>query len=209
MMALAPVDICNIALVQLGQDQIMTLTDKVKAAQLCNTMYPVIRDEMIRAHPWRRLKVRTNLAFQAGVTPPFQYLFSYLLPADYILLLDVWAGGQILRQQWEMEGNTILANVEGPLQIRYIRDSNDPSEWDSLMVMTFAARLAYALAEPLTQDSEKIKLAAAKFNELERRAKKAAASEGTPVNIEQPDPWVAVRFGGSVFDASLRNISEP
>lgn len=207
-MAITPVDICNDALISLGQDPITTLEDNTKAAQLCNTMYPFIRDEMLRSVPWRRLKERANLAYQAGVTPAWQYKYSFLTPSDMITLLDVWVGGAPFRKGWELEGNAIVTNVVGPLQIRYIRDSNNPDEWDSLMRRTISLKIALDLAEPLTQDSTKVQQAGAKFALVEKRAKHENSQEGNSVPMEQPDPWVTARYAGSANEAILRPISE-
>ena len=203
-----PVDVCNYALIRLGQDQIISLSDGTKAADLCDTMYPMIRDEMIRSHPWRRLKVRTTLAYQAGVTPAFPSgVYSYLLPADLVTLLDVWNGDINVRKDCELEAGAIITSYEGPLQVRYIRDSDDPNEWDDLMISAFSARLALALAEPLTQDATKVSQAARKFDEIESRARKVNAQEGGPTNVDRPDPWVSIRYGGSATDPTLRDIS--
>ena len=206
-MALVPVDICNIALVShLGQDQIISLSDGTKAADLCSTMYPIVRDEMIRSHPWRRLKKRATLAADA-TAPVWGFNYRYAVPTDMLKLLDVWKDDVIYTDRWEMEGDYILMDDTGPIQIRYMKDSNDPDEWDSLMVQCFAARLGVALAEPLTQSQEKIGRAVSIFQELEARAQHESSQEGQPTAYGQPDGWDLIRYGGASDDVLSRGIS--
>ena len=56
------VEIGNIALVNLGEDTITSLSDDVKAARLINRRYAPIRDAVLRAHPWNCAMARAQLA---------------------------------------------------------------------------------------------------------------------------------------------------
>lgn len=200
---MGPVDICNIALITLGQSTITSLTDGSTEANICNVMYEPMRNEMIRSHPWRRLKKRLEIA--ASVTAPaFVYTYAFPLPADCVRLIDVWAGDYKL-EEWELESTGIVCDESGPLQIRYIRDSDDPGEWDYTMRTAFAYRLGLAIAHKLTQDPVVVQSVARLMDEIEGRARKENAQEGLPVKLGKPDPWDQVRYGGNVY----RGISEP
>ena len=205
----SPVDICNLALTSLGQPNIVQIDppdEGSKAARLCAQLYPLLKDETLRSAPWRRLKKRAELAASV-VAPEWGFSTQYPVPADMLRLLEVYIGDTKLRT-WELEGDNILCNEEtGPIQIRYIKTSDDPNEWDSLMVTSLAYRLAVDLAEPLTQDPAKIQFAIAKFREVMNTAKNASSQEGTPTDIGLPDNWISVRYGAGSFDAA-RGISE-
>lgn len=204
----SPVDICNLALTSLGQPIIVQIDPPdsgSKSARLCAFLYPLMRDETLRAHPWRRLKKRTTLAAEV-TAPDWGYTTQFPLPADLLRLLDVYVGDQQLLS-WDLEGEKLLANENGPIQIRYIKTSDDPNQWDSIMINAVAYRLAVDLAEPLTQDSNKKSFAIAKFEEVMAAAKNASAQEGTPVDLGLPDDWVSVRFGLSNDDILSRGIS--
>lgn len=47
------VDVCNLALIQLGQLTITALTDENENARRCNVMYEPTRDALLEKHPWR------------------------------------------------------------------------------------------------------------------------------------------------------------
>lgn len=204
----SPVDICNLALTSLGQPTITAIDPPdtgSKSARLCAQLYPLLKDETLRSHPWRRLKKRASLAAEV-TTPDWGYTTQYPLPADMLRLLDVYVGDQQLLT-WDLEGDKILCNETGPLLVRYIRTSTDPEEWDAIMVTAVAYRLAVDLAEPLTQDPNKKSFAIAKFDEVMSEAKNASAQEGTPSDLGLPDPWVSVRFGGDTDTLLQRGIS--
>lgn len=63
-MADTAVDICNEALQELGEQEIALLTDSNKRAEACNRIYTVLRDRLLKAHPWkfalRRVKNSLN-----------------------------------------------------------------------------------------------------------------------------------------------------
>lgn len=206
----SPVDICNLALSSLGQPTIVQIDPpdaNSKAARLCAQLYPSLRDETLTAHPWRRLKKRVTIAASV-VAPDWGFTTQYPIPADLIgFINDLYVGGRKL-MHFEFEGEFILCNETGPLQIRYLRKSEDPNEWDSLMQQAVSYRLAVDLAEPLTQDASKKQFAIGKYAEVMRTAKSVSAQQGTPVTLGLPDPWVTARYGGT--DGLLtRRISEP
>jgi len=204
----SPVDICNLALTSLGQPTVTAIDPpdtNSKSARLCAQLYPLMRDEMIRKHPWRRLKRRAQLAASV-VAPLWGYTTKYPLPADCITLIEIYVGDDPLRE-WDVEGDFILCNETAALNIRYIATSTDPNEWDPLLINAIAYRLAVDLAEPLTGDPNKKSFAIAKYTEVIAEAKNASAQEGTPTELGQPDLWVSTRFGGTTDGLMYRGIS--
>ncbi len=207
-MAVSPVDIANLALDKLGQPPIVTFQDTSKQGLLCNRMYPLARDFIFRTFPWRRLRARAQLAADTEA-PLFQYQFRFRLPMDLLRLLDVssdsgtrdfFNGRGVMNQGWELEGEFILTNVQGPLNIRYIKKSEDPGQWDMLMIHSIAAYMAKDLAEVLTQDTSKKQFAANDYAAIMTQARQANAQEGNPVQLNNPDGWEVVRWAGGAAD---------
>ncbi len=62
------VQICNIALSNLGEAKIAALTDENERARQCNLRYEDCRDAVLRSHPWNAAVTRAALA--ANVTAP-------------------------------------------------------------------------------------------------------------------------------------------
>ena len=56
------VDLCNSALDKAGHGAITSLEDNTKAARLCLRNWPLVRDRVLRMHPWNFAVKRTNLA---------------------------------------------------------------------------------------------------------------------------------------------------
>ncbi|KKN01516.1 hypothetical protein LCGC14_1127040 [marine sediment metagenome] len=52
-MAASVVEICNKALLELGEESITLLTDNNKRAEKCNLVYDDIRDSLMSMHPWK------------------------------------------------------------------------------------------------------------------------------------------------------------
>ena len=46
------IDLCNSALDKVGQGAITSLSDGTKSAKLCNRNWPLVRDRVLRSHPW-------------------------------------------------------------------------------------------------------------------------------------------------------------
>jgi hypothetical protein len=56
-------EICNSALIKCGSKPISSITDSNKRAELCTTMYPKVRDKLLRSHPWNFAIRRMPLAY--------------------------------------------------------------------------------------------------------------------------------------------------
>ena len=75
-MAESAVQICNNALIKLGANTITSLSDDTKPARLCNKIYTVLRDDLLRSHPWNFAIGRSSLA-QLVDAPAFGFSFQY------------------------------------------------------------------------------------------------------------------------------------
>lgn len=200
------VDVANLALDRLGQPPISSFDDGTTVSNLCNRMYPFARNKVQRAVPWRRQKARTTLAADVSA-PAWGYTYKYRLPSDCVRLLDVYKSGYPLNTGWEVEGDFILSDEVGPLQIRYSALETNPDMWDELMVSATASLLAYEMAESLTQDATKKAQALQYYMEDMKLARHANGQEGNPVRLTSPDEWERVRWSGG-SDIVSRDITE-
>ena len=62
------VGICNIALNNIGDEKISSLSDNNDRARACDLRYEDVRDAVLRAHPWNCATTRVELA-QSTDTP--------------------------------------------------------------------------------------------------------------------------------------------
>jgi hypothetical protein len=187
------VDLCNKALDKLGHGPIASLDDNTKAARLCTRNWPLVRDAVLRAHPW-------NFAIKRDVLAPVdltvteaakQWGFSnkFPFPADMLRLVEV---RDLSTSDYQVEGRAILANTT-VLYIRYVGREEDPNQYDVLFFDAAAAHLAFELAEPLTQSNTKKDAAWQEYQERLSEAKRLDGQENPPAQFEE-DEWIAVRY---------------
>lgn len=180
------VDICNRALQKLGERPIVSLDDDVKAARECKRAYELVRDAVFRDHPWNALAARASLAAMAEA-PAWGFAKQYPLPVDCLRVLAVDT-----TLPWQVEARRILTDEGAPLNIRYLRQDTDPTQYDFLLVESLAARLAAELAEPLTQSNTKREAAERHYTDVLTRARRADAQEGSPRRLAASS-WLEAR----------------
>ncbi|MGE4551609.1 MAG: hypothetical protein AB7D57_00760 [Desulfovibrionaceae bacterium] len=196
-MAESVVSICNAALLDLGADVVASLDDGSANARRCNQLWPRLRDEVLRKHSWSCCMSMAELA--AGATAPvWKWAHRYPLPAD---LLRVWEvadaqGGPV--REWEVQGRALLCDAEAPIYIAYVRRETDPQKYDATLGAVLAARLAAALAYPVTASGT---MAQAKWAEYEAQLREArginAREGGRTQEAQATGTWLAAKLGGA------------
>ena len=173
------VQICNIALIKVGEKTITALTDDNKAGRLCNAYYSFARDDTLRAHPWNFAVRRQELALSATI-PPYEFSNQFALPDECLRVIyaDLPRGSE-----WKVEGKFILCDY-ATLIIKFIKRITDTAQFDTLFAEALAARLAYefaiALSDSRTLQEQLFKIYMGKI----ANARTVDAQEGTPENIE-------------------------
>lgn len=199
--------IVNLALSKLGDDRIVDIEDAVKPAKVAKAIFEPQRDAEIRRYNWRFSLTRALL--QADSTPPaWGYARTFTMPTDSLRLLQV--GDQYIRPGkptplWEREGRKVLTNLAAPLCVRYVRRVEDPAEFDALFVETLACRLAFEMAEALTQLPAKKEAAWKAYNAALEDAIRCDAMETLPVAYGGTT-WAEDAYGEG---SSLTNADAP
>lgn len=190
-MPTSDVDICKRALVKLGADTITSLGEDKREARACNRVYDTCRDALLRAHPWNFAIARTNLAADP-TAPDWGYDYKFQLPSDCLKLLEVREDdGAAITTEYQLEGRMILSDHAGPLYIRYIFQETNPAQFDSLFVEALASKIAFELAEELTQNNQKKITAGEDLKMAMREAKRIDAQENPPEDNGDTDWWDA------------------
>jgi len=179
---------CNKALDKVGQGPITSLSDGTTAANLCDRNWPLVRDMVLRDHPWNFAVKRDVLA--ASSTPPaWGFQKEFPLPTDFLRLLEV---RDLSTGEYQVEGRSILADADA-LYIRYIWRVTDPNVYDALFLEAVACRLAVELCEPLTQSNTKKDALFQEYADTLTRAVRVDGQENPPQEYEE-DEWIAVRY---------------
>lgn len=191
------VEICNIALSNLGDQLITSLTEANARARACNLRFNDTRDAVLRSHPWNCAMSRATLAVSG--TPDWGYTNSFALPTDCLRVLDV----EDPDTEWKIEGRNIVSDGS-TIKIRYIAQITDTTLFDSTLVQAIALKLAWEIAETLTGNIDLKREMWQKYQFAISEARSNDAMEGTPEKIEA-DEWLLARRGYS----TRRNISTP
>lgn len=139
------VSICSNALLALGAHPINSFDEDTDHARLCSNLYPTVRNNLLRAHPWNCVIKRAVLS-PVSATPVFGFRFQFALPGDLIRVLSVGEPHDDI--PYRIEGNRLLANID-TVRLRYTFRNEDESTWDASLVnvaeMLMQAKLAYAV----------------------------------------------------------------
>lgn len=146
-MAVTQVGICNSALIKMGGALISSITESSREAAICKALYELVRDEVLRAHPWNFATTRATLS-PTSTTPAFEFDYEFDLPNDCVRVL----GMDDPTVDYVVEGRKILCN-DSEINIRYIYRHKDESAWDALFAEAFAWKLARELSLGLVQSA--------------------------------------------------------
>lgn len=156
------VAICNIALSNIGKDNIQALTDAGAEARACRQFYDLTRDLLLQAYPWRFAGKTQSLAAVTN-DKPGAWGYAYSRPNDCLKVrwlrpeystLDPQisdSGPECLCHPHEIEGQTIYSNLS-PAFLRYTFRLTDPTRYSPMFIDALSWHLAVRLAMPLTRD---------------------------------------------------------
>ncbi len=140
-------DICNLALLRLGQGQISNITELSPAGVACSTLYDLSRRAVLAMHPWRFAQKEVTLAVKAET--PDSYAYSYLIPSDCITVVGISPFHSVPPIEFETFGNAIWTNT-AEADARYIWDIEDCNKFTPLFVSALAWYLAADLVPTIT-----------------------------------------------------------
>jgi hypothetical protein len=194
------IQICNIALSRIGQsEQIQSLTEQTKAAQLCALHYADCRDEVLRNFDWPFAEARVNLA-DIG-SPPTNWAYRYQLPTDclkarYITIPGVANPVADQRIPFRLvhtgTGRGIITN-QPEAELVYTVKVEDTTYFDPLFVSALAWRLAAELAMGLSARPEGYQNAYQQHLFVLGQAQAVALSEQQQL-VPQDSEFVSVRY---------------
>ena len=192
MSATSEVQICSNALLLLGQSPISSLSDPdgtgSSSVLLCANLWPMVRQSVIRSHPWNCCMKRVVLAPDSA-TPAFDWSYQFTLPGDN---LRVWTvGTDNVALEWFIENGKLLQD-DAVCYLRYMFDNTDVTTYDAMLTLAMTSGMAAALAYPVTK-SQTNQDAMVKLHQFHlKQARTVDGQEGT--GEQSPDsPLIRVR----------------
>jgi len=187
MPAISEVSICNLALSYLGEYRITSLTEDVERARRCNSVYSILRDQLLEEHPWN-FSIKTVDLAQSSTTPAFGYDYSFVIPDDCLRIIGREDGSY----EFNIEGREFLCD-QTTAAIRYIARITNPTTFSYSFVNALSARIAARLAYAITNSRT---LAADVYTITDKiisRMKSVDAQEGTAQSFID-DTWINDRI---------------
>ena len=148
--------ICSDALLILGEKPISSFSEGTDSANICDRLYPNIRDALIQQYPWAFSFKKISLA-QTINTPINECIYEYQLPADRIgpprAVFTSTAVGARPFQGWEIYEDKLLTN--SPTIVVDYQFSVPENKMPVYFVQLLKYMMAWHLAEPLTDQATK------------------------------------------------------
>lgn len=143
------VSICSAALLLLGDEPITSLTEDTRRAEICNGVYSLAKDSILRLHPWNCLTVRVALS-PLSAAPVSGWAYQFSKPSNLLRVLKV-ADSEDNQLDYRFEANRILANTD-TIYLHYVERKTE-SNWDSNLVDVMIKRMELDLAYPITKST--------------------------------------------------------
>jgi len=202
-MASTKIDICNGALIRIGERVISSLTDGTATADLCSNRYEIARRKVLRSHPWKRARKRAVLA-ASGTAPDFQWERQFPIPSDCLrvwLVTDV-NGDPI--NEWEFEGNMILTD-ETLIYLKYIQDYDDVSSLDDSLNEVISLQMALEMSYVRSGDESATRRIMEEYRIKFAEAKSIDAKEDYQKTIDA-DEWINAQTKG-LLPTKYKNLA--
>lgn len=183
-------DICNAALVKLGEKRITDAgfaTPTNERERLCSEHYERIRDRELRKNRWNFTVTRASLS--PDVTEPvYEFGYAYTPPADMMRLIDIYE-----TRLYRLEGNKILTDAGDEINVRYVKKVTVVSDMDAIFRDALACALAIELCERLPTKAALKNQLAAEYRDHMGMAASVGAIEN-PVEQIPEDTWITARL---------------
>lgn len=180
--------IVNKGLIAIGSDPIASFTDPYKRAILANQIYQGLRRECLELHDWNFARSRAVLA-QSAVPPPFGLTNAFILPGDFIRFTDTdeeddddidWVIELVNGQRCVLTDHS----EAGALNIKYVFDAQDPTQFSPLFVRALAGRIGMDLADPLGRSAKEYAKAKQMHEDALNDARASSSQQDSPKEFD-------------------------
>lgn len=180
-MALSSIELCSSALVKLGANGISSFEDGTAEARVASSLYPLVRDALLCAHPWTFATAKAQLA-RLALEPITDHRYAYQLPNDFLKALSAGQGGRGRGLIYQIISRQLHTDADAVVLTYLFR----PSEGDfpAYFATALVTRLAAEFCLPVTENTSRAEgLARFAENEL-RLARLIDSQQDTPPRVE-------------------------
>ncbi|MDB4421829.1 hypothetical protein N9268_02510 [Akkermansiaceae bacterium] len=148
--------ICSDALLMLGANPISSFTEGTDEANICNSLYPDIKNKTLATYPWSFSFKKVQLS-RLITTPTTEYKYQYALPSDMIgtprAIFTSNQAGAYPQRNYKLMGGKLLTDYE-EVYVDY-QYAVEEYEMPHYFVQNMKYQLTWHLAMPITDQVEK------------------------------------------------------
>lgn len=175
------VQICNSALIKLGQEPVTNLLEDNKRARECNIRYPMLLEDCLRDHPWN-FAIKREVISKSTDTLPFGEGDLYDIPLDCVRVLKL-SGFRDSRPRYKIEGSKIISYSDtegGSINLVYVSKNIPENLFDSKFKEAVATKLAAELCYSLTQSTTLKQTLLSEYMQYLQDARSVSSQEVSP-----------------------------
>lgn len=180
-MALSSIELCSSALIKIGANSIGSFEDGTAEARIARSLYPLIRDALLTAHPWSFATTTARLPRLAD-DPIADFAYAYALPADFLKALGAGPDGRGRGLIYQLAGGRLLTNAP-EVTLTYLGRPGEGA-FPPFFSAALVTRLAAEFCIPLTENGSRAeRLQQLADNEL-KLARLIDSQQDTPQRVE-------------------------
>lgn len=154
-------EICNLALLKVGQNTISSyddINDQSIQAQLCRYTYDQARQSLLSQYQWSFACTESNLSKILGQSP-IKYNFRYSLPEGFLRLVTLYdsSNREIIantgyKPAYDIQSGELLTDIDG-CKIKYVFDQETVSQMSPLFIDALVLNIATRITKLLNDSS--------------------------------------------------------
>jgi hypothetical protein len=180
-MPLSSIELCSSALVKLGANGISSFEDGTAEARVAASLYPIIRDALLCAHPWSFATAKTRLA-RLSVEPLADHLHAFQLPQNFLKAIS--AGGEVRARGLSYQiVNRQLHTDATEVVLTYLFRPGE-GDFPAYFSVALVSRLAAEFCIPVTENTSRAERLARLADEEMKLARLIDSQQDTPPRVE-------------------------
>lgn len=198
----SPVEICNLALVYLGERRIKSLENPTSEIErTMGVLYDNARQYALSLSAWNFAMKQANIA-QDGTDPLFDFDHAYQIPNDFIALVSIEGDGErFATDQYRIYVDKLYYSTDATsIKMRYVFDQTDISKWSPPFKEVVAKDLAVKAAYALSRKPGLIKEMDALYRIALADALGKDGQDDPPIRVTRSEMLAARLYGFSVDD---------
>lgn len=150
-MATSSTEICNLALVHLGQGEIASMTEASPEAKVMNRIYEYCRRKCLRDSPWQFATRVVTLAELADETDSV-WSYVYAKPAGCIRIQGIIPESSTTQTVPYAVREEMIYTDMGEAELKFNYDIEDPNKFSDTFILALSHLLASVASKAITGD---------------------------------------------------------